>query len=199
MNSRGIHFSQIRASDLLLLDANDTAALTRESAPDPTAWHIHSAIHRILPQARCVMHLHPRYATVLASLADSTMLPIEQNTMRFYNRIAIDGGFGGMALSNSEGERLAGLLGNRKVLLMGNHGVLVVAPTVADAFDTMYYFERACETLVLAYATNRPLRICTDKVAEETAGQWDNYGQLSIDHLNQVKAILDREEPEYKM
>lgn len=198
MNPRGRHFSRIRASDLLLLDAEDTAALSRPDAPDPTAWYIHSRIHRRLPQARCLMHLHPRHATALSALADSRMPPIDQNTMRFFGRLVIDEGFGGMGLSDDEGDRLAGLMDGGKVLLMGNHGVMVAAPTVAIALDEMYYFERAAETLMLAYATGRPLRVAPDAVAETTCRQWAEYGQLAIDHLAEVRAILDASEPDYR-
>lgn len=201
MNPRGRHFSRIRASDLLLLDADDTAALKRDDAPDPTAWYIHSRIHRRLPGARCLMHLHPRYATALSAIADSSMPPIDQNTMRFYGRLVVDEGFEGMGLSDAEGDRLAGLLdgGNAmNVLLMGNHGVLVAAPTVALALDEMYYFERAAETVMLAHASGKPLRIVSDAVARRTAQQWADYGQLAIDHLAEVRAILDAEEPDYR-
>lgn len=198
MNPRGRHFSRIRASDLLLLDADDPAALNRPDAPDPTAWFIHSRIHRRLPTARCLMHLHPRYATALSALADSRMPPIDQNTMRFFDRLVIDEGFEGMGLSDAEGDRLAALLDGGKVLLMGNHGVLIAAPTVAMALDEMYYFERACETLMLAYATGRPLRIVSDSVARTTAQQWADYGQLAVDHLSELRAILDAEEPDYR-
>lgn len=198
MNPRGRHFSRIRASDLLLLDADDPAALNRPDAPDPTAWFIHSRIHRRLPTARCLMHLHPRYATALSALADSRMPPIDQNTMRFFDRLVIDEGFEGMGLSDAEGDRLAALLEGGKVLLMGNHGVLVAAPTVAMALDEMYYFERACETLMLAYATGRPLRIVPDAVARTTARQWADYGQLALDHLSELRAILDAQEPDYR-
>ncbi|HWT97461.1 MAG TPA: class II aldolase and adducin N-terminal domain-containing protein [Terriglobales bacterium] len=199
MNPRGRHFSRIKASDLILLDARDATTMSRPDAPDPTAWYIHGRLHALLPQARCVMHLHPKYATALAALEDSSMPPIDQNTMRFYQRIASDDAFGGMALSDEEGDRLAGCLGDKTVLLMGNHGVMTVGATVAEAFDTMYYFERACDTLLTAYATGKKLRIVADNVAKVTATQWDDYKQLSFDHLDEVKAILDKEEPEYRM
>lgn len=198
MNPRGRHFSRVRASDLQLIDADDPATMARDNAPDPTAWYIHSRIHRLLPHARCILHLHPRYATALSALADSSMPPIDQNTMRFFNRIAIDDGFEGMGLSEDEGDRLAARLGNKSVLMMGNHGVLIAAPTVALAMDEMYYFERACETVMLAYASGQPLRIVPDHVAETTAQQWADYGQLAIDHLSEVRAILDAQEPEYR-
>ncbi|AGI74370.1 putative class II aldolase [Octadecabacter arcticus 238] len=198
INPRGKHFSRICASDLQLIDADDPETMQRENAPDPTAWFIHSRIHRLLPHARCIMHLHPRYATALAALEDSSMPPIDQNTMRFFGRVAIDDGFEGMGLSEDEGDRLAAQLGDKSVLMMGNHGVLIAAPSVAQAMDDMYYYERSCETVMLAFASGRPLRIVSDSIAQETSQQWANYGQLSIDHMNEVRAILDAREPDYK-
>ena len=200
INPRGRHFATIRAGDLLLLDAHDTAALDRPDAPDPTAWHLHSRLHALVPSARCVMHLHSKYATALACLADPAMPPIDLNTARFYGRVAIDDGFNGMALSDAEGDRVAGLLGaDKTVLLMANHGVMVIGPTVAATFDLLYYFERAAETLLTCYATGRKLRIMPDDVARATEAQWHGFGQSARDHLAGVRAILDREEPDYRL
>ena len=80
------HFSLIRASEILVLDANDSSTMEHPDSPDPTAWGLHASIHRQCPHARCVMHLHPVYSTVLASLADSNLPPIDQNTAIFYKR-----------------------------------------------------------------------------------------------------------------
>jgi ribulose-5-phosphate 4-epimerase/fuculose-1-phosphate aldolase len=199
INPRGRHFARMCAADLLLLDANDPATLHRSDAPDPTAWHLHARLHARLPEARCVMHLHPKYATALACLKDSTMVPIDMNTMRFFGRVAVDGDFSGMALSDSEGDRVTDLMGGGKsVLLMANHGVLVIGATVAAALDELYYFERAAETLLTCYASGRELRIVPDPVAALTERQWRDSGQLAIDHLDNIKAILDAEEPAYR-
>ncbi|MDY0881547.1 class II aldolase/adducin family protein [Dongia soli] len=198
MNPRSKHFARMKASDLLLLATNDKDALSRPDAPDPTAWYIHGRLHAKLPQARCVMHLHSKYATALACLEDNRLYPIDQNTMRFYDDIAYDNAFGGMALSDDEGDRLASVIGTKSVLVMGNHGVLVVGKTVAQAFDALYYFERAAETLLTCYATGKKLQIVSENVAILTARQWSDYTQLSEDHLREVKAILDVEEPEYR-
>lgn len=197
INPNGRHFSRIRASELLLLDANDRDTMNRPDAPDPTAWAIHGALHRKVPHARCVLHVHSKYATVLASLKDSRILPIDQNTMRFFGRHAIDEGFAGMGLGD-EAERMVDQLGDKPVLIMGNHGVLVVGPTVAQAFDELYYLERACETLVTAYMTGRPLRVATDEVAATTARQWVEYPNFAENHFRELKAILDEEEPGYR-
>jgi len=197
MNPRWRHFSRIKASDLLLLDADDKQTMERPDAPDETAWCIHGRIHARLAHARCVLHVHPPYATALAGLADPEIKPIEQNTARFYNRIAYDLGYEGMATSEDEGERLGRLLGNRKTMMLGNHGVLVAAASVAEAFDELYYLERACQTLVLAYSTGKPLNIMSDKVAERTARDWDLYADSAFVHFEEMKKVLDRKDPSY--
>ena len=199
INPRGRHFSRIAARDLLLVDAHDAATLDRPDAPDPTAWYLHARLHAAVPGARCIMHLHPKYATALACLQDPSMPPIDMNTARFYGRVAIDDGFSGMTLSDAEGDRAARALGSDKsVLLMANHGVMVIGASVAEAFDAMYYFERAAETLMTCYATGRALRVMSDAVARQTEGEWRGYGQLARDHLDNVKAILNAHEPEYR-
>ena len=109
MNPNQVHFSRIKASDLLLIDANDPETMTGPNAPDPTAWGLHGAIHRNVPHARCVMHVHSIHATVLASLADSTLPPIDQNSAMFFNRQVVDENYGGLAFEE-EGERCAQLL-----------------------------------------------------------------------------------------
>ncbi len=197
MNPNGRHFARVRASELLLLDANDRETMNRPDAPDPTAWDIHGALHRLSPQARCVLHVHSKYALVLATLKDPRMLPIDQNTMRFYDRIAYDDGFDGMGLGE-EAERLATKLGDKTVLVLGNHGVLFAGASVAATFDEMYYFERACETLVTAYMTGRELKVASDDVARKTARQWMEYPSFAGKHFAELKATLDEEDPNYR-
>lgn len=196
LNPYGRHFSKMRASDLLLVDAKDPAMAERDDI-DPTAWCIHGAMHRNNLGARCIMHVHSKYATALASLKDSSMPPIDQNTMRFYNRIAIDDGFDGMGMGE-EAERLATVLGNKRLVIMGNHGVMVVGDTVAKVFDELFYFERAAETLITALSTGRELRIASHEVAEKTARQFEDYPGFAERHLAALKDILDSDEPDYR-
>ncbi|MNF29048.1 Decarboxylase NovR [compost metagenome] len=198
INPYGKHFSEVRASDLILVDADDPSTLDRPDAPDITAWALHGAIHRNQPQARCVLHTHSKYATALACLADSRLPPIEQNCMRFFERLAIDEGFDGMGLGD-EADRVSRLLDGKPLLLLGNHGVMVAATSVAQAFDDLYYFERACETYITALATGRPLRIASDEVARKTARQWLDYPDFAERHFAALRRILDREEVEYRL
>ncbi len=197
VNPRWRHFSAIRASDLMLVDADDHGTMNRPDAPDPSAWSIHAAIHRRLPQARVVLHLHPPHATALASLKDPSILPIDQNTARFYNRVAVDMSFGGIATEEAEGERIASTIGNRKVLMMANHGVTVIGETVGEAFDTMYYLEKAAQNMILALSTGRPLNVMDDDLAETTAAGWDDYKGADEAHFSELKRMLDREGADY--
>ncbi|TPI13908.1 MULTISPECIES: class II aldolase and adducin N-terminal domain-containing protein [unclassified Mesorhizobium] len=199
MNPNQVHFSRIKASDLLLIDANDPETLSGPNAPDPTAWGLHGAIHRNVPHARCAMHVHSIHATVLASLADSTLPPVDQNSAMFFNRHVVDANYGGLAFEE-EGERCSQLLTDPKVkvMVMGNHGVMVIGDTVADAFNRMFYFERAAETYIKALWTGRPLRTLSDEIAEKTAREMDDYPGQAERHLAELKAILDEEEPVYR-
>jgi ribulose-5-phosphate 4-epimerase/fuculose-1-phosphate aldolase len=197
MNPRWRHFSQIKASELLLLDSTDKSTMSRSDAPDLTAWSLHGRLHANLPQARCIIHLHPPFATAIASLADPEVKPIDQNTARFFNRIAYDMSYGGMANTDAEGDRLASLLGNKQIMMMGNHGVLVCAETVAEAYDLSYYLERACRNLVLAYQTGQKLHVMSAAVAEKTAQEWEADSEQFHSHFAEMKRILDKEDPTY--
>ncbi len=198
MNPNQMHFARVKASDLLLIDANNSDTLTGPDAPDPTAWGLHGSIHRHCPHARCAMHVHSIHATVLASLADSRLPPIDQNCATFFNRIVIDEGYGGLAFEE-EGERCAALLSDpmKKVMVMGNHGIMVIGESVADTFNRLYYFERAAETYIRALQTGQKLRVLPDDIAEKTARELETYPEQGDRHLAELKAILDDEGSDY--
>jgi ribulose-5-phosphate 4-epimerase/fuculose-1-phosphate aldolase len=197
MNPRWRHFSQVKASELLLLNVNDKTTMDRPDAPDLTAWSLHGRIHAALPHARCIIHLHPPHATAIASLVDPEIKPIDQNTARFFNRVAYDMQYGGMANSDAEGDRIARLMGNRSVMMMGNHGVLICAATVAEAFDLAYYLERSCRNLVLAYQTGQTLHVMSDAVAEKTAQEWEADREQFFAHFEEMKRILHQRDASY--
>ncbi len=192
------HFSHMKASDLWLVDANDPESCRGEGAPDPTAWGLHGSLHRHVPHARCAMHVHSTYATVLASLADSRLPPIDQNAAMFYNRQIVDEDYGGLALED-EGTRCARHFQDPSIrtMIMGNHGVLVIGETVAETFMRLYFFERAARNYILALQTGRPLRELSPEIAEKTAGELDNSSETEAEFLAEIRAILDAEEPDY--
>lgn len=198
MNPNQMHFARVKASDLIVVDADDPETLEGPDAPDPTAWGLHGGIHRHCAHARCAMHVHSVHATVLASLADSNLPPIDQNSATFYNRYVIDDHYGGLAFED-EGARCAALLTDPKVktMIMGNHGIMIIGDTVAETFNRLYYFERAAETYIRALQTGQPLRVLSDEIAEKTARELEQYPEQDIRHLNELKAILDEEGSNY--
>ena len=190
LNRRWQHFASIRPEDLLLLDADDPGVMDGPDAPDASAWTIHGTIHRRCPRARVVLHCHPVHSTALAMLADPELKPLDNNTARFFNRMAIDRQFGGIADEAEEGERLVAALGNHKAMLMGNHGLMCVEETVAQAFEDMYFFERAAQTQLLAYASGQPLAVLDDVTAEKTAQGWEPYRGMAQAHFGYLKSQL---------
>ena len=198
LNPPGAHFSRVKASELLLLDASRAGSGKADPKADATAWYLHSHLHRMVPRARCVLHTHMPYATALCCLKDFEFVMLDQNACRFHERVAYDRHYSGMALDDMEGERVAKLLGEDKsVLFMGNHGVMVVGETVADAFDELSYLERAAHVQLLALSTGRPLDVVPDEIAALTAQQWRGDRRGPQLHFDALKAILDTDEPDY--
>jgi ribulose-5-phosphate 4-epimerase/fuculose-1-phosphate aldolase len=199
LNPRGRHFSRIRASELVTLDASEAGRVEADPAVDQTAWYLHAHLHRHIPRARVVLHTHMPFATALACLADFELMMLDQNACRFLGRIAYDREYTGMALDDHEGERLAKLFGDEHdVLFLGNHGVMVIGETVDKAFDDLYYLERAAEVQVLALSTHRPLALVPDEVARLTCDQWRDYPAVSEQHFAALRQILDEEASDYK-
>ena len=198
INPNLMHFARIRASDLIEIDVDDPATMDRPDAPDPTAWGLHGAIHRAHAHARCVLHLHPHYATALATLADSRLPAVDQNSAMFHGRVVVDEDYGGLAFEE-EGARCAQLLADPRtqIMVMGAHGVLSVGATVAEAWNRMWYFERASRNYVTALMTGRPLRALSDEVAEGVAASMDDYPRQADAFLRELRAILDAEGSDY--
>ncbi len=196
MNPFGRHWAEMRASDILLID-QDGKVLAGEGTPELTALCIHAPIHQRCATARCVLHTHMPYATAMTMLEDQRLLPLHQTALRFWNEVAYDEHFAGLAHERAEGERLADLLGDRQVLFMANHGVLVTGPDIAMAFDRLYYLERACQQQVNAMQTGRPLRMVSENIAGHTAAQYRDGGVYSREHFDALKRLMDRDGEDY--
>ena len=199
VNGTGMHFSNIKASDLVLIENKNFEKIKKKpEIVDPTAINIHGTIHKKVPNAKCILHVHSKYATALSCLKDPTLPPIDQNTMRFYNRVAFYKDFGGLGFEE-ESEKMANSIGNYNILLLANHGILTAGPTISQAFDNLFYFEKACETYITALSTGKELNIASPEVAEKTAQEWEDYSTDSKDlHLKAIRSILDQEDPSYK-
>jgi ribulose-5-phosphate 4-epimerase/fuculose-1-phosphate aldolase len=199
LNPYGLHWSEVRASDLLEVDfaAN---VISGSGIADRTAVCIHGPIHK--RGFACVLHTHMPFATALTQLEDMTVEMIGQNALGFYGDIAYDYAYQGLALDDSEGERMADVMGKHSILMLANHGVIVCGTSVAEAFHNLYFLERACQTQILAMSTGKPMRRLSPQLAENTRHQINHLqlseGQNIYDyHFAALKRLLDRREPDY--
>ena len=197
LNRFGLHWSEVSASNLLALDASGKI-LEGKGEFEKTAFYIHSRIHLANPNAACVLHTHMPYATALTLTVPGRLEMVEQNALRFVDDIAYDDEYNGLVVDNAEGDRLARVLGDKRVMFLANHGVIAVGKSVPEAFDLLYYLERACRLQVLALSTGRPLRPVKDAVARATYAMLLEQNTLYAEaHFGALKRLLDREEPDY--
>jgi ribulose-5-phosphate 4-epimerase/fuculose-1-phosphate aldolase len=196
INPQGRHWSEVCAVDILLIDGRGNILEGRHTL-EPTAFFIHSHIHRANPQARCVMHTHMPFATALTLVAGGRVEWCNQNALRYWGRIAYDDEYNGVALDDAEGRRIAAGLKGRDVMFMASHGVTVVGASIAWAFDDLFYLERTCMHQVLAVqaAAGKPLRTIAPDMCARVAAQIAGERQQSDLFFESIKRMLDRDEP----
>ena len=196
INSKGIHFSRITASSIILMDeAGNT--LEGTGKPPKTGHSIHTRVHLRHPHAKVVLHLHAPYSTAITAIKGGRLEMCHQNAARFYGDIAYDDDFSGIAVDINEGDRMAEVMGDKRILFLANHGVVVVANSIAQAFDDFYYLERAAQVQILAMQTGKPLNIMTHEMAQMTRDQFSTFTANADLHFDALKAMLDEEEPSY--
>jgi ribulose-5-phosphate 4-epimerase/fuculose-1-phosphate aldolase len=134
------------------------------------------------------------YATAL-TLIEGGLEWASQNSLRYYGRVAYDTEYGGLALDDQEGDRIASKLADADVMFMANHGVVLCGESVANVFDDLYYLERACKVQVLAQSTGKKLLLISEEVAARTAQQFEQERQQSSLHFEAMKLHLSRISP----
>ncbi len=197
LNRYGPHWSEMRAADILTIDLEGNV-VEGEGEWEPTAFMIHRGAHRARPSARCVFHTHMPHATALAMTRDGLDTRASQNAMYFHGRI-VSLEYGGLADAADEGSRIGQAIGERvSVVMLENHGVLVIGSDVADAWHKLYFLERACEVQVLAQSTGRELVRVPETVAGHTARQWDREAAAAGELFAAERRRLDRDNPGYE-
>ena len=197
LNPFGPHWSELSASDLLVVDG-DGNVLVGEGEWEASAFAIHRGVHLARPSARCVFHTHMPFATAVAMTEEGLDTRASQNAMYFHGHLA-QLEYGGLAGARAEGERIGEAVGDEvTVVLLRNHGVLVIGTDVADAWHKLYFLERACQAQVLARSTGQPLVRVTEDVATRTAGQWADDRASAARLFAAVKRELDRKNPGYE-
>jgi ribulose-5-phosphate 4-epimerase/fuculose-1-phosphate aldolase len=193
INPQGMHWSEVTPADLVVVDSQGRRLSGRHNV-EPTAFFIHGCIHRGKAAARCVLHTHMPYATTLTVIHGGRLEWASQNALKFYDRVAYDDSYNGLALDAAEGDRMCMQLAHADVLFLANHGVIVTGPNVTTAFDDLYYLERACMLQVLGIGTGRALRIVPDAIAAKTGRQMAEESAQAELHFEALKRLLDRDE-----
>jgi ribulose-5-phosphate 4-epimerase/fuculose-1-phosphate aldolase len=198
----GMHWSEVKASSFMEVGIDDGEVKRGAGEVERSCYCIHAPLHKALPQAKAVFHTHMPFASALTRLEDPRIKEIGQTEVGLTDMIAYDDEYTGPAFDPGEGERLARVLGNKSVLFMANHGVTTVGQSVADAYDRLYYLERAAQVQIYAMWTGQPLKQLPQRVIEKTkqeigGARFYNGPRPAERHFSALKRILDREQPDY--
>ena len=170
VNPAGVHFSHIRVSDLMLVDhSGEILEAGRVRRLNRAAFAIHSELHKARPDVVAAAHSHALYGKAWSSLG-RLLAPLTQDACAFYEDHAVFAEFSGVVLDPSEGQKIAAALGPRKAVILQNHGLLTVAPTVEAAVWRYVAMENACHAQLLAEAAGTPKPV-PHEVAKLTASQ----------------------------
>lgn len=191
INPYGLHWSEMRPEHLLLIDGSGQV-IEGDGEVEATARNIHIAGHRANPRHACILHVHMPWATSLTMVQSGRLEMAHQTAARFFDRVAYQS-FGGIALDESEGERIAKAQKdnpNADVFFLAHHGISIGGPSIAVAFDDLYYLERACKQQVLAMSTGRPLAIIPEPQLKDTARQYMQVLEFqAIKHFESLMRI----------
>ncbi len=197
VNPYGYAFAEMTASRLLITDL-EGRVVAGQGVPEATAFYIHARLHLNNPRAKAAFHTHMPYATSLAMLEGPPLVWAGQTALKFYGRTVVDEEYNGLALDNAEGDRIAASMGDADVVFMKNHGVMVVGPSIAEAWDDLYYLERAAQAQCLAMSTGRTLKPVPAALAQKTYEQMrEGDRESAFLHMESIKRQLMAEAPEF--
>ena len=198
INPYGMMFDEVAASDLVKIDLDGNVVLSNGYDVNPAGFCIHSAIHMAREDAKAVMHLHTDDGVAVSTMAEG-LLPITQNAMVIHDQIAYHE-FEGVALDLDERERLVKDIGDKRLLMLRNHGTLAVGETVPDCFLMLYILERACSMQVRAMAS-RNLNQPTQQALDTTSQQGESLmkpGGLEALAWPALMRLCDRKYPGFR-
>jgi ribulose-5-phosphate 4-epimerase/fuculose-1-phosphate aldolase len=197
LNPFGPHWSELSASDMITVDLEGNV-VEGDGQWEQTAFMIHRGVHQARASARCVLHTHMPYATAVSMTRGGFETAVSQNSMYFHGHV-ISLPYGGLADAADEGLRIGNAVGEGvNVVMLENHGVLVIGEDVAEAWHRLYFLERACQVQILAQSTGQPLIRVSDDLAAHTAGQFARDTGNPPTLFAAVRRQLDRENPGYE-
>jgi ribulose-5-phosphate 4-epimerase/fuculose-1-phosphate aldolase len=198
INPYGMMFDEITASNLVKVDLQGNKVLASAHDLSPAGFTIHSAIHSAREDATCVLHTHSVNGAAVAAQAGG-IRPLSQKSMFVLSSLAYHD-YEGLALNEGEKPRLVRNLGDKRFLMLRNHGLLTIGRSVAEAFVCIYQFERACTIQVRAQAGGPDLRNIEPEIiarAEDQFVQATNGAGAELVWPALLRR-LDRVDPTYR-
>src|SRR5205814_5916482 len=169
INAYGMLYEEVTASSLIKVDLGGAIVDNGDTdySVNAAGYIIHSAVHEAREDAQCVIHTHTP-AGIAVSAMEEGLLPLSQTAMRFHGHVAYHD-YEGPAFNRGEKQRLVEHLGSHNAMILRNHGLLVCAPSIPQAFNLIYWLEQACRIQVQLLSSQRPLHKAAKKVVALTA------------------------------
>lgn len=197
INAYGFLYEQITASSLLKIDCEGNLLQDTDFEVNRAGFIIHSAVHMARPDLHCVFHTHTVAGQAVSAL-ECGLLPLNQGAMRFYGHVGYHD-FEGIARDLDERERLVRDLGDHKVLILRNHGLVTAGINAGEAFDLMYHLEKSCRTQMQVLASNQPYALPSPEACEKTAAQfWRPNRVFGARSWPALLKLADSLYPDYK-
>ena len=189
INAYGMLYDEITASSLIKIDLEGRTVLQpdHDYSVNAAGYVIHSAVHSARHDAHCVIHTHTRAGTAVSALADG-LLPLSQTAMRFAGHLAYHD-YEGPAFNRGERERLVADLGDKNAMILRNHGLLVCAPSIPQAFNLIYWLEQACRIQIDILSCGQPLSVPTSDVVEGTSAALSG-AEITLDNESDTNPHL---------
>ena len=189
----GLHWSEVTASSLLVVDGEGNK-ISGEGYAEPTAFLIHGAVHEANKKNSCVMHTHMESALAITMIEKGRLLMADQNACRFYNNITYLDDYEGLVLDKHTAKPIGKSMVESDILFLANHGIIVTGKNVYEAWESLYYLERACRAQILAMSLGKKIKSInaqiakkvSDQIKEEATGESAN----SYRHFEALKRLL---------
>jgi len=196
INQFGLRYDEVTASNLLEIDLEGNI-VSGEGDINYTGYIIHGAVHKARREINCVMHTHTRAGLAISCLKDG-LNPIFQDAAIFHNRVSYHD-WQGMSTEVEECKDIAKNLGNNKVMILRNHGLLTCGETIGEAFILMYYLDKTCKNQLDTMSTGQPIIVPSDNIMEYAAGQYeDPRFRLGHHEWPALLRLLDQKNSIYK-
>ncbi len=198
INPYGMMFSEITASSLVKVDLQGRKVESSHHEINPAGFVIHSAVHAARDDARCVLHVHSVNG-VAVSAQEEGLLPLSQHSIFVLASLGYHD-YEGVALVDDEKPRLVRDLGDKRFLMLRNHGLLTVGRSIAEAFVAMYFFETSCKIQVRAQSGGQRLRRIDQSIVDGAQAQWEQVTRGAGGGLAWPALLrkLDRIDPGYR-